>query len=306
MRRGLLIAAIALALAGASPRIARGAACCMSATATGVGRLLIWETFAVGATTSWGTGIGRWDRDRRWSSYGDGYTDDEWRSEVWTLVRLSRRTSLGARLPFLLTHREAGGTSDVGGGLADVQALVRYEVLSVGEYAELPAVALTAGVVAPTGRATEDSDSPLGADVTGRGAAALTLGLSVERTRMPWFVRGDVGLTVPLPAHRDDIDATQRYGVGLDGSVTGGFEVTEDVVTSLVLRAGWEAPVHIDGERVEDSARYDTGASLAASWRMAPHWTLQGSVGTGLPFRHLGVNREARVTTSLGLRYGYF
>ncbi len=306
--RASLAAAATLLAAVAAPAAAHAAACCMSATAFGAGRLLIWEDFAVGLRTSVSPALGDWDQAGRWRPYRD-YADLEWRTELWGMAALSRRASAFARVPWLVNRRASQGATpidDLGTGLADVSAGLRYELLAVGEYVELPAVALTATVTAPTGRATHDATTPLGVDVTGRGAWVASAGLSLERTHLPWYARLDLGVSIPLPAHRPDVDATQRYGVELSAVAAGGAELSRDLVLSLVTRASWQAPLTLAGRSIEGSDRADLGLGLAASWRLTPNWTAQAALDTGLFLDGLGDNHPGRITTTLGLRYGHF
>jgi len=286
-------------------RGARAAPCCMSATAFGMGRLLIWEDFAVGLRTSLSPSLGAWDRDGHWSGY-DSYDELEWRSELWGLVGIARRWSVFARVPGVVIERSTASDSDVGGGIGDLSIGARYEILEIGEYQELPAIALTLAVAAPTGRATDEARTPLGVDVTGRGAWVLSTGLSAEYTRLPWFVRLDLGLSVPLPSERADLGVDQWLGPTIDVALGGGIEVAHDVVLSLVPRFTWEAAVVLDGKAVDGSQRIDFGAALAASWRFDYHWTVQAGVDSGLFGEGLGRNQTGRVTTTLGLRYGSF
>jgi len=301
-----LAASLAAGLIVAAAPQAGAAPCCMSATAFGTGRLLIWEDLAVGLRTSVAGGLGQWDGDGDWHPYV-GYDELEWRSEIWGMGALSRRASVFARLPFVATRRAAGDLDGFGGGLADVSAGLRYELLTIGEYVELPAIALTLSVTAPTGRATWGAATPLGVDVTGRGAWALGAGVSVEHTELPWFVRFDLGVTVPLPAARPDLGGVdQRFGPELATDVAGGVELTDGVVTSLVARLTWAGEIVLDGRSVADSGRLDVGLGAALSWRFDPHWTLQLAVDTGLFADGLGDNQAGRVTGTVGLRYGVF
>jgi len=302
--RTALAAALALALA-ALPAAARGAACCMSATAFGTGRLLIWEELAVGLRTTFSESLGAWGPDGRWRPY-DTFTEREVRTELWTLVGLSRRAAVFARAPWVVTHRAAASLADTGGGLGDLAFGLRYELLTLGEYAELPAVALTLSATAPTGRATHDAETPLGVDVTDRGSWALAAGLSLEHTALPYYARLDLGVTVPLPFERPDLQVTQRFGPELTAALAGGAELAENVVLSLIARATWALPLVLDGETVDDSDRLDLGLGLAGSWRVAPHWTLQLAVDSALYVDDLGKNQPGRLSTTLGLRYGHF
>lgn len=301
----LAVAIAATLLTTALPHEAAAAPCCMSATAFGVGRLLIWEDFAVGIRTSLAKGLGDWDADGRWRAWR-GYDEHEWRSEVWALVGLDRRTSVSLRVPAIVLSRATSDVAEVGGGLGDITAAIRYEILTIGEYVELPAIAATLSILAPTGRAPEEGRTPLAVDVTGRGAWVLALGLGFELTRLPWFVRLDLGVGVPLPDARDDLGVEQRLGVSLDVALAGGVEVANNVVVSLVPHLSWGEPTHLDGTRLAGSGRRDLGVTVAGSWRFDDHWTMQASVDAPIPSDALGVNQSGRLTTSLGLRYGSF
>lgn len=302
MLRPLLVTLLAALVL---PTRAEAAPCCMSATAFGIGRLLIWEDFALGLRTSLAPGLGDWDGDGQWDSWS-GYSETEWRSELWAMAGIDRRASAFVRLPAVMLTRSAPGTSDTGGGLSDLSLGLRYELLSIGELLELPAIALTVAVLAPTGRATEESRSPLGADVTGRGAWVISAGLSFELTRLPWFLRLDAGVSVPLPQEREDLGLDQRLGVSLDFSLAGGLEVAPQVVVSLSPHLSWTDDTRLDEEVVANTSRLEMGVAVAGSWRFDPHWTLQAAFDTPLMFDDLGKNQTGRLMTTLGIRYGSF
>ena len=277
----------------------------MSATAFGIGRLLIWEDFALGLRTSFSHGLGHFTSDGTYHRYSN-YQDESFTTEAWGMVAISRRASVFARAPAVVVHRSAGSLSDTGGGLGDIGLGLRHEFVQIGEYMELPAIALTLSLTTPSGRAPDATHGDLGADVTGRGAFAVAAGLSFESTVLPWYVRLDLGTVIPLPFVRDDTGKTQWLGPELDMNWLLGLEVSDGFVWSLGWRFAWHAPVHIDGHPVRASARIDTGLALAAALRLDEHWTLQLACDTHLPIDHLGRNGLARLTSTLGVRYGHF
>lgn len=287
------------------PSGAHAAPCCMSATAYGVGRLLNWEDFAVGLNTSFASQLGHWGADGQWRDLA-GATDREWRAELWGLAAVNERTSLFVRVPSLMLQRSGAEIEESGGGIADVSAGVRYELLSIGEYLELPAVAFTFSVLAPTGRATDRSERPLATDVTGRGAWVLSAGASIELTRLPWYMRLDVGASVPLPQERPDLGMTQRLGPSVDVALAGGVEVARNLVFSLVPRLMYGGQTVFDGQPQDHTEHLEMGVGLAASWRFSPHWTVQAGLDGPLAFDQWGRNQQGRLVTTLGLRYGHF
>ncbi len=124
-----------------------------------IGRLLIWEEWAVGLTNSVAFGVGYWDDGGDWHAYGDSFSEHEWRPMLWSLVRLSERAQAHTKVPALLTHRGTTNVDGRGGGLADLQLGFRYEVVQIGEYLELPSLALTTSVLAPTGRSMDQAQA---------------------------------------------------------------------------------------------------------------------------------------------------
>lgn len=303
---------LALALSTVSvvwliPSRANAGACCASAAAFGVGRLLQWEKFAVGLRTTLLQSVGLWNSKGQWTGHRSDYTELEWRSEIWGMVGFGRHLSAYARVPWGMMYRRSGDQDAIGGGIGDLQAGLRWDILPVGSHAILPGFALTFNVLAPTGRATDTRLSPLGTEVTGRGAWMLSSALLVEKVRAPWFIQGQIGVNVPLPFYREDLEMDQRYGIGFNANLANGWELLSDVlVISLVLRMSWEDNLNLGTRLINNTYLLDVGAILALSWRFDPHWTLLFSINSGLFINQMGVNGNGRLTYTLGLRYGFF
>lgn len=306
MKRILTAALAVLAVTGlAGPVRAGAAACCTSATSFGVGRLLAWEDAAVGVRLGHSRSLGGWDGAgvRRQDGVADGLT----LAEPWAIVRLAPRLQLQGRVPALLNDREGGGRRQVAGGLGDVGAGLRVELLSPGEIASLPAVALTVGGLAPTGRRVEQTHGPLFAGATGRGAWGGSLAAEVEYARMPWFVRLDAGITVLAPFRRAGTGERQQDGPVEQLALGAGLELVPDRwVAALALQAEWEGAHRVDGSAVQGSEARAVTWAASASWRMAPRWTLVGALVGPVWIDRWGENRDGRIGFTLGVRHGIF
>jgi hypothetical protein len=281
-----------LALLVLSPRPARAAACCLSASVFGIGRLAVWERAAFGMLTLAGRDTGRWDKDGTWRAFPDGYRQDEVRSDLWGILRLHERVQAFGRLPWVAGIRSAEGVGQAtGSGLGDAQVGGRWDVLLAGERAGVPAVALTATLTVPTARRAEEATDPLGASTTGRGA---------------WFARLDVGVTVPAGFARQDLGKTQRYGTGVQLAVSAGRELVPDtVVLGAQVLLDREAPYTLNGNVEPASGTHGWNTGLSLSWKVAPAWTLTGNCATDAPAGWLGArNRTERWSAALGVRFG--
>jgi hypothetical protein len=304
--RGLVPVLVAALLTSGE---AAASACCMSASVTGVGRLAIWERAAAGVMTAYGHGTGLSTATESWRGLPAGVLTDDLRFDAWALVRLAEHWQVTAQVPWVVGIREAAdGTSSVGSGVGDVMAGVRWDAIALGEYAELPGIALMASATAPTGRRPEQAWDALGASATGRGAWGLSAGFAIEKAVVPWFVRVDGALTYFFSFLRADTGAWQQLGPDLNVGLTGGFELLPDkLVLALGARLDHELPLLVDGALLSDSGATSLSTSLSTSWKVTPRWTVTGAVATDVLGRlGLAHNRPERLTFTLGVRHGFF
>ncbi len=305
----LSLCAAALLVVSLSPAPAHAAACCLSASVVGMGRLVVWEDAAAGLSTSYGHGTGRWDTSGRYRAFSAGLLEDELRVDAWAIVRLSETWQVQARVPWVTGVRAStDGTSSVGTGLGDVSVAGRWDAVLLGEYEHVPGIAVMASVVGPTGRRPEQATDPLGASATGRGAWAASLGLAAEYAFLPWFLRLDVAGIYTAPFQRADTGQWQGFGPGIQVGLSGGRELlAERLVVALAVRLEHELALTLGGKRVADSENTGLTTSLSASWKLTPHWMLTGAFSTDVLGR-LGVahNRADRLAFTLGVRHGFF
>jgi hypothetical protein len=306
-RTRILVAASLVAGAAALPHPARAAACCTSAASFGVGRLLVWEDWAMGLQLSHARSLGQWDSQAslRWN--GSDFSDGLSQAQLWGILRLHDRVQLQGWAPWVVNDRVSGPESQVAGGLGDVGTAVRFELVKIGEYQGLPSFAVTAGMLAPTGRRVEETSPPLFAGTTGRGAWGGTLAIEAEYAFLPWFARFDAGATGFLPFRRSDTGADQQYGPVFQAAVSTGRELLPDLLVAAIAVTGeWEGAIRMDGVAVPDSSARSVTLAASLSWRVDPRWTLVGSVNNTAWPDGAGMNRDARLGFTLGVRHGHF
>jgi len=184
---------------------------------------------------------------------------------------------------------------------------LRVEIISIGQFSGIPALALTAGMLAPSGRRVEQTGLPLFAGATGRGAWAGSLALEAEYAFLPWFVRLQAGVTLSAPFRRQDTAQSQQYGPAVQATLSTGRELVPDVlVLALAFGGEWENSIRLDGATVPRSKAYSLPLALSLAWRVRPHWTLTGSLVSTLWPNGGGMNRDGRIGLTLGARYGHF
>ena len=307
-RRRVLVIAAALAVA-TLPRMASAAACCISATSFGVGRLLIWEDFATGMLVGHSWSLGQWDQNGNFRPNPPGFNDGVTLIQPWAIARISERIQVQAWAPFLFNDRSTNEASQFSGGLGDIGAAVRYEFLAIGEYEGLPSFAVTVGGLAPSGTTVEQTLPPLLAGTTGKGSWAVSAALEAEYAWLPWFLRGEFAATYYFPYQRADRDppVSQQWGPLLQAGASSGMEVVPDkLVLALGLLAEWQFPYVLGGETISESRAFSISAALSSSWRVSPHWTLNGILTSSIWPDGMGANRDGRLGFTIGVRYGHF
>lgn len=287
----------------AVPAAARAAACCLSTSAFGAGRLAIWEEAAFGLSSSFGTAVGSFDQRGKYLPFND-YEDRESRLLGWGILRLSPSLEASLRLPWVFGTRAAAGRQESGSGPGDLAAGIRWELLPLGTFQGIPGVALTLGGSAPTGRSPGESRSSLGSDITSRGAWTASAGLSLEKAHDPWFVRLDVAGIASFPATTSG--GQQRFGPAFEATLGGGVEVVNGLVVSLAPRVFLEGELEREHRSVAGSDVREAALGGAVAWKFDPHWTLQAGVDQILPIDGFSKNRQVRTLGQLGLRAGVF
>lgn len=286
------IFAVVFVLVCVSTRV-NAAACCTSATAFGTGRLLLWESFATGLRSQLSHEIGSYNAQRVFQPDAADNIDQHMRLDAYALVGTSENGAVFVVLPWLFPRRNDGDTIAIGSNISDIQVGYRHQIIAIGEYEEIPSLALTGSILIPTGNPR--SAGTKGHEVTGRNALALSAGASLEKTWMPFFVQLNLGASLLFNQIRGQVKAPDPIVPSYQVALASGMEITSNLVASLMGSWTYEYP-----------AQWKTEAGLSVSWRLNPHFTLQASASSDLFLNGLGSNWPANVSYGFGIRYGHF
>jgi hypothetical protein len=288
-------------------RQAHAAACCLSATSFGVGRLLVWEDFAIGLSLGHARVLGEWDAQGNLHLNPPGYSEGITRTQLWMIVRLHERVQAQAWAPVLVNDRWSNDQHQIAGNIGDVGGAVRVELVPIGAFRNLPSLAMTLGGAFPTGKRVEQTSPPLFAGATGLGAYSGSIGLEAEYAFLPWFVRLEFGLTAYLPFRRSDTGQREQYGPLVQSTLSAGRQAfTDRIVIAFALHGEWQDRIEFDGTDVPNSRARALSTAVSLSWRANPHWTLLATGSNAVWPSGVGMNRDARVGLDVGVRYGHF
>lgn len=279
-----LLPLIGLASTLALPDVAEASSCC--GTGPGViDRLHAAEGAAISLSLAGDELVGAWDRDGIHA--GATGAAHQLRLDASGLYRVAGPFSIGARVPLVVSSRSAGELEESGGGIGDVAASGRWDLVAPGGEGVWPGIGLGLSVLAPTG---STGSGLLLADATGGGAWELQPGLSVEQSWFDgWSVTGVGSLAMRLPT--DKVDGARTLRVLLAGG--------RDLLPLLSFSAGalYERTF---ADEAPGSAR---SAVVALLHRTLPGgWSLTASGEVDLPVARMGFNDTTGVTLGVGLR----
>jgi hypothetical protein len=283
------------------PRLAHASACCGAGHGIGQ-RLNDTEDAALSTAVGGAIRLGSWTHERSFIPPGEGDLDGELRAEIGWLVRVKRRAQVGLSVPLIYTLRQAGDLSSSGGGVGDITALARVDLLTPTAIRWAPGVALTLVALVPTGRGASRSTDLLAADATGLGTAEIRPGIALEKTWIEgWFAMAQlaVGLRIPYIAPSGlAIGLAPRWQAlaAAGPSWSSGFSL------SLGLLYEREAAPSLGGVTAPDAARERTAALLFAAYDIDMRYTVFISSRVDAPIPGLGRNEGALAAASIGLR----
>ena len=145
------------------------------------GRLKLGEDVLVGVGSKGRLVFGSLSAAHAFVAPPPGARELGFEEDLFGTVRVLEQLQLGVSVPFVQTSRAVPGLAELGGGVGDISASARYELVSPNTSQTWPGIALLAGFSAATGTAPESALTPLGAGATGVGASQLSLGLDLER-----------------------------------------------------------------------------------------------------------------------------
>ena len=280
----LLLGAAALV----APARAHAQACCAGGSVVTPGRLQLHEDSLVGVQAKVGRVLGSYDVGGVFVPERAGESELDLEQDVLGALRVLPRGQVAVLVPIVETWRTAGqpaGTSQLGGGVGDVNASARYDFVEAGESAIVPGIALLAGLTLPTGRPPESASGPLLADATGIGAFQLQGALALEQTWGPWLVNA-TGIVAKRTEHGGETLGTQVTLLA-----AGAYTFENDSALALSASYAFEGDASRGGADVPNSGKRVTTVTVSGLWPVTDTWRVLGGLYLEPPVGSLGANQ---------------
>jgi hypothetical protein len=261
-------------------------------------RLKLYEAYAVGLQTRIRSVLGSFDEHGGYAPSPAGAREMDTEEDLFAAARVGLHLQVALQVPFVQTARSAGGLSGWGGGVGDVAANVRWDILLAGDRPGWPGIALIAGLVAPTGRSPDQATDPLVTTATGAGSWQGNLGLSVEPVIGRVFVAatGWIGLRSPTTGL-----VRQSFAPIFTALLAGGYAFQGRTTVGAFLQGVRHGDAHDDRGPVASSAEGLLTAGVAAVFQLGDSWRLQGTAASDLPISHLGLRQTTGVSLTAAL-----
>ena len=311
IRRAALALAIGGALVSRASR-ASAQACCAGSGAVTPGRLAVHEDALVGLSVRAAHVFGSFDSEGHYSTPPAGTSEQNFEQDAIGALRMPvvDRAQLAVLVPLVENRRSARGTSELGGGLGDVNVSARYDFLYAGQQRYVPGVGVLAGLTVPTGRAPESATQPLATDATGIGAFQGNAGVAVEQLFGAWLVTA-YGLvakratrTVSGGSGAPDIRTT--LGTQWTALIAVAYSLPDDYAIAASASYTGEGNPEVNGVEVVGASRRVPIVGVSGVVPVTEHLRLQGGVSGNPPIPTLGKNQPATVGLTVTAVYAWY
>jgi hypothetical protein len=284
------------AAAAAHPGAAHAQACCVGTGLVTPARLRTFESQAVGVQMRARSVMGSFAGSGSYAASATGNRDLGFEEDLFAALRLGSHFQVGLLAPFLQTARQEGGLSGFGGGLGDVAANARYDIVNAGERGLWPGVAIIAGLSFPTGQPPDEMNSgdPLSTSGTGTGSFEGNAGAAIEEIIGTSFV--SLAGWASKRSARSAMGVEQTFAPRLSALLTGGHTFGHDITVGVFVSALRQGDTRdaMTGPIANSGVSLVTaGAALALPfWQW---WRLQTTLFSDLPIAGWGRNQTAAV-----------
>ena len=288
--RALAQLAIGAIVAVAVPAVAHAQACCAGSSAVTPGRLALHEDALVGIEARATDGYGSFDPTGTFVSMPSGTSELDLEQDVFGAIRVLSRGQAALLVPIVETRRTTPSDAELGGGIGDVNASVRYDFVYAAEARYVPGIAVLAGVTVPTGTPPESAQKPLATDATGVGTYQANLGISVEKALGPWLV-GATGL-VAVRAARTAEGVTEQLAAQWTALAAVAYTFRSEAAVALSTSLTVEGDATIDGVMEPNTHRRLVAISASGTMPLSDQLRLQGALTLDPPVASFAANQS--------------
>jgi hypothetical protein len=291
---GLTLAGLALS------RQVKAQACCAGSATITPARVGPHDVGLVGVQAQAANAYGSYASNGDYRGSPAGASEFDFEQDVLAAYKPFENLQFSLLVPLVETRRTTPGTSEFGGGLGDVNAGVRYDLVRAQRYRFVPGIAVLGGLTLPTGRPPDSARKPLATDATGIGSVQGVVGLALEQLEGPWIfnLTGLLAKRAPRSAY----GVRETLGTQYVGIAAVGYAFDNGFASAVLASYTTETDATLDGQEAPGSSRRTVAFRILG---LAPliqsELFLQGGWFVNPPFDGWGKNGIAAYGFALAL-----
>ncbi len=314
-KRLALAVATTVALVSASDRAA-AQACCAGSGAVTPGRLAVHEDALVALQLRAASVFGSFDSNGHYSTPPRGVSEQDFEQDAIGAVRLpfADRAQLAVLVPLVETRRTAGGVSEFGGGLGDINVSARYDFLYAGRERYIPGIAALVGLTVPSGKSADELDddpsNALATKATGIGAFQGNIGIALEQLWDGWLVTA-YGIVAKRAARtvvgkNGAPDINSALGTQWTALLSVAYSLPKDFAIAAFASYTGEGNADTNGVEQSGTSRRVPILGISGVAPVTEHFRFQGGFSGNPPIPSLGKNQPATIGFTVTALYAWY
>ncbi len=263
--------------------------------------------------------LGNWDNLSIW--HENKYVKHQIKTNFSTAYRFNQHIQFSLSIPYLWNYSKVPGMKQTGSGVGDISVFARYEFFHEHQVKKVngkpkiddvfPYLAVTFGLMLPTGKSDENAESEV--DITGKGYYAASVGVSLIKS----IIRNKLQLSTDISwQHGFEKNYKKYFGEAIGGgfnkqagdkfnySMSLNYIINSEHAISFSGSGFFQNSYIYNGNNIPQSN--ERALNFAAAYTFYPHIQFRVTPSVKWTFAGNDFGKNTTGTTTIGLNLTYY